>query len=123
MKVNIPKSVIDQTFRYKRDVIEIQIQNSNGGVTKLINIETICTQLGCELDSILKFLKKKTNTSMIQKNGIFLKKTETIDDLEKFIEEYIKSEILCPKCNNPEFNLETTKKSLTKTCKACGHSR
>jgi translation initiation factor 2 beta subunit (eIF-2beta)/eIF-5 len=123
MKVNIPKSNIDPTYRYKRDLIEIQIQNTNGGITKLTNIETICGQLGCTVDSLLKYLKKKTNTSTIEKNGIFLKKTETSDNLEKFIEEYIKTEILCPKCNNPEFNLEINKKTTIKACKACGNTR
>lgn len=122
-KVNIPKSLIDPTFRYKRDIIEIIIQNTQGGITKLVNIENIATQLGTPLDDLLKFLKKKTTTSMIQKNGIFLKKTETVENIEKYIEEFITKEILCPQCNNPEFSLESTKKTTTKTCKACGHNR
>lgn len=122
MQVNIPKSINDPSYRYKRDIIKIEIQNSNGGITKLSNIEIISNQLGCQVNDILKFLKKKINTSTIEKNGIFLKKIETQDNIEKIIEDFIKIEILCPKCNNPEFNVESGKK-IIKICKACGHSR
>ena len=122
-KVNIPKSLIDPTYRYKRDMIEIIIQNTQGGITKLVNIENIAIQLGVELDELLKFLKKKTTTSMIQKNGIFLNKTETVENIEKYIEDFVVKEVLCPKCKNPEFSLEVTKKTVSKTCKACGHNR
>jgi len=122
-KVNIPHSNIDPTYRYKRDKIEIIIQNTNGGITKLLNIDKIATQLGCEQSNILKFLKKKINTSIIEKNGPFLRKTETVDNLENVLEEFISKEVLCPKCSNPEFNAEKINKSTIKTCKACGYSR
>lgn len=120
-KVNIPRSNIDPTYRYKRDKFEIVIQNTNGGITKLLNIDKIAQQLGEDESSILKFLKKKCNTNIIEKNGPFLRKTETVDNLENIIEEYISKEILCPKCSNPEFSVEESNK--IKTCKACGYSR
>lgn len=120
-KVNIPRSNVDPTYRYKRDKMEIIIQNTNGGITKLLNIDKIAEQLGEDVLTILKFLKKKCNTNIIEKNGPFLRKTETVDNLENVLEEFISKEILCPKCSNPEFCIERTNK--TKTCKACGHSR
>jgi translation initiation factor 2 beta subunit (eIF-2beta)/eIF-5 len=123
VRVNIPASVNDPTHRYKRDKIEIVIQNTNGGITKLLNIDKIASQLKCDVADILKFLKKKANTSIIEKNGPFLRKTETIDNIEKILEEYINKEILCPKCNNPEFNAEIIEKTMIKTCLACGHKR
>lgn len=123
VKINIPSSVRDPTYRYKRDKIEIVIQNTNGGLTKLLNIDKIATQLGCEITDILKFLKKKANTSIIEKNGPFLRKTETVDKLEEMLEDFISKEILCPKCNNPEFTSEKIDKNFIKTCKACGNSR
>ena len=123
VKVNIPRSVIDPTYRYKRDKIEITIQNTNGGITKLLNIDKIVVQLGCNISDILKFLKKKANTSIIEKNGYFLRKTETIDNIENMLEEFITKEILCTKCNNPEFTVEKIDKTDVKTCKACGYSR
>ena len=49
-KLNIPRSVNDPTYRYKRDKIEIVIQNTNGGITKLLNIDKIALQLGCEVN-------------------------------------------------------------------------
>jgi len=123
VKVNIPRSNTDPTLRYKRDKIEIVIQNTNGGITKLLNIDKIAEQLGCEVGDILKFLKKKANTSIIEKNGPFLRKTETVDNIENYLEDFINKEILCPKCNNPEFNTEKNNKTIIKTCKACGNSR
>ena len=122
-KVNIPSSVLDPTHRYKRDKIEITIQNTNGGITKLLNIDKIATQLNCDVADILKFLKKKANTSIIEKNGPFLRKSESVENIEKILEEFINKEILCPKCNNPEFSAEKVEKTEVKTCKACGYSR
>jgi len=121
VKVNIPKSINDPTYRYQRDTIKIEIHNNNGGMTKLDNIETISNQLGTELDHVLKFLKKSLNVNLIQKNGVFIRKIETQNNIEDKIEEYIQKEILCVKCKNPEFTLENTKKDKKKTCKACGH--
>lgn len=122
-KINIPNSVNDPSYRYKRDKIEITIQNTNGGITKLLNIDKIAVQLGTPQDEILKFLKKKANTSVIEKNGPFLRKTETVENIENMLEDFIKKEILCPLCNNPEFIAKNVKKTCIKTCKACGHSR
>ena len=123
VKVNIPRSTTDPTYRYKRDKIEIVIQNTNGGITKLLNIDKISQQLGSTQEDILKFLKKKANTSIIEKNGPFLRKTETVDNLEDMLEEYISKEVLCGKCNNPEFTAEKVDKTFIKTCKACGYIR
>jgi translation initiation factor 2 beta subunit (eIF-2beta)/eIF-5 len=122
-KLNIPRSVNDPTYRYKRDKIEIVIQNTNGGITKLLNIDKIATQLGSTQEDILKFLKKKANTGIIEKNGPFLRKSETVDNLENMLEDFISESILCPLCKNPEFTEEKIKKACIKTCKACGHSR
>lgn len=123
MQVNIPGSIIDPSYRYTRDLIKISIFHSNGGMTKLENINLIVEQLGCELDEILKFIKKHISCSIINKNGIFIKKIESADNLEEIIEEYIEKEILCKKCNNPEFNIDIQKKKKYKICKACGAHR
>ena len=97
VKVNIPKSINDPTYRYQRDSIKIEIHNNNGGMTKLDNIEVISNQLGCDVDDILKFLKKSLNVILIQKNGVFIRKVETHNNIEDKIEEYIQKEILCVK--------------------------
>ena len=127
MKVNIPKSNNDPTYRYKRDQIEITIQNIKGGVTKINNLELIAQQLGDNISLLIKFLKKKTNTSITQndKTGIIINKTETVSKLEEYLEEYIKKFILCPNCSNPEFVFDNNGKSndITRNCKACGAQR
>ena len=122
-KVNIPSYVCDFSYRYKRDRIEITIQNTNGGMTKLLNIDKIALQLGSIQEELLKFLKKKANTSIIEKNGIFLRKIESVDNIEKIIEEFIIKYVLCQQCSNPEFIAEKVNNTEVKTCKACGYSR
>lgn len=121
-KVNIPKSNNDPCFRYKRDEIKIQIQNNNGGVTKLLNIEAIASTLNSNVKDILSYFKKKLSVTIIEKDFI-IKKVETVNKLEEILEEYIKINILCPQCANPEFTEEINKKSKIKICKACGFSR
>ncbi len=129
-KVNIPKTISDPFFRYQRELIKIQIQNNNGGVTKLLNIENIAKSLNIQVKDFLSFLKKKLNVTILEKDFI-LKKVETVDKLEEFLEEFIKLNVLCPKCNNPEFTetKETVKNktnktnNIVRTCKACGNNR
>lgn len=121
-KVNIPKSNTDSCFRYKREEIKIQVLNNNGGVTKLLNIESIASTLNSSVKDILSYFKKKLNVTIIEKDFI-IKKVETVNKLEEMLESYIKIYILCPKCSNPEFTEEVNKKSNSKTCKACGFIR
>ena len=124
MKVNIPKSNTDTFFRYKRDEIDIKVVNTNGGNTDLTNIITISEQLGDDVDFLIKFIKKKLNVNIITKNNKYvINKIIVKDNIENILEEYIKKNILCPGCSNPEFTREITKKKEIRTCKACGVSR
>ena len=122
MKYNIPKSVNDMNYRYKRDEIQITNINSNGGNTKLNNLIDISEQLNDNINNIIKFMKKKLSVGIItNKTEIIINKSETKDNLENILEDYIKKFIICPNCNNPEFDI--IKKTQTRTCKACGFLR
>jgi translation initiation factor 5 len=124
MKVNIPKSNSDTFFRYKRDEIEIKVLNTNGGNTELSNIKSISDQLGDDIELIIKYIKKKINTNITKKNNIYIiNKIITKNELEDFLEEYIKLFVLCKACGNPEFSKTNTKKEEIRTCKACGINR
>lgn len=116
--VNIPKSNTDPFFRYKREEIKIQILNNNGGVTKLMNIEAIASTLNFPVKDLLNYFKKKLNTTVMEKDYT-IKKVETVSKLEEILESYIKENVLCTQCANPEFTQQNNKK----TCKACGFSR
>ena len=121
MKVNIPKSNLTPHFRYRRDSIEIQIVEKNGGMTQLKNLDAIAKDIYTKTDDILKFIQKKINIPKPtnDKTGIFLRKRMTVDEIEDLMEEYIAKNILCPKCINPEHIMEKE----IKRCKACGHTR
>jgi translation initiation factor 5 len=116
--VNIPKSNSDPFFRYKREEIQIQILNNNGGVTKLLNIGSIASTLNSSVKSILNYFKKKLNATVMEKDCT-IKKVETVSKLEEILESYIFECILCRECANPEF----TEKNNKRICKACGVSR
>ena len=71
-------------------MIKIQILNNNGGVTKLINLESIVNTLNANLKEVLTFIKKKLNTTIIEKD-LIIKKVETVEKIEEILEEYIKN--------------------------------
>jgi translation initiation factor 2 beta subunit (eIF-2beta)/eIF-5 len=124
MKVNIPKSNQDPFFRYKRDEIEIRIINTNGGNTELINIKNISSQLNENIELIIKFIKKKINTNIIKKDEKYIcNNIISKENIETYIEEYIKKFILCAICANPEFTKQEEKNKEIRICKACGAKR
>lgn len=76
MRINIPSSVVDPFYRYTREKIKICISNSKGGVTNLLNLDTISKELGDESSQyLLKYIQKQCCCSVIIKLGnYFLKK-------------------------------------------------
>ena len=78
--------------------------------------------MNVSVNYILNYFKKILNVTIIEKDFI-IKKIEIVNKLEEILEEYIKNNILCIKCANPEFTEEINKKTKVKICKACGFSR
>lgn len=112
VKVNIPKSVTDQFYRYKRDIIIIEYIHKNGVQTKLSNIDVIAKQLKVDIKDITSYFKKKLGVSLIQ--NIRIQGQIELKVLENNLEKYIEKYILCKNCRLPELN--------DMDCKACGYS-
>ena len=56
--VNIPRSVDDMFYRYRRHTIQIGIVQKQGGMTQLKNVDIIAKEIYSNVDDILKFLQK-----------------------------------------------------------------
>ena len=114
-KVNIPQFNPDPFYRYQRDIIQTTPGKAN--TTIINNLQTIADQIYRSPTEISHYLKKKTGTNVFIKNGeTTLKGTFTGEKLDKLIEEYIETHVLCGVCGNPETFVDDKKK----ICKACG---
>ena len=112
-QVNIPKSVIDPFYRYRRPLIAVERGKAN--TTIISNSEKISESIDRPLTEIKKYLSKSLGSSAsLKDNKIILKGSFTSSQLEDVLELYIEENIVCQECGNPETD------STTKTCRACG---
>ncbi len=118
--VNIPRTVDDVFFRYKRNELELTVSNKNNGITCIHNGELISSQLGRDVKLLIKMLKKQANTMVkFDKSTkiITIQGNWSLSQLDTFLENWIKEDILCCVCNNPETFYP---KSNRRICRACG---
>ena len=124
MSLNINNSD-DFSYRYKMPPIEtLTAGKGNGCFTFLMNIKDVAKSLGHPEEVILKYigcvLGSGTNNKKLSITGHFKNK-----DIQKVIFQYIKSFILCPKCNIPELLPEVVgkkkRKNINIKCSACGY--
>jgi len=112
---NIGGDKHDAHYRYKRNIIEIEYQQKQGGLTCVKNMDLIQKQLGMPDEFITAFYKKvkKKGHGMLSP-GLYRGSID-IDLLEKMLEKMIVKFVLCPKCGNPEW-------AAGPRCPACGHT-
>jgi len=117
MKVPFPKTertVIDPTYRYKRDSI---VTEKNGQFYVIKNLHLIAIDIGIKLNDLIKFLQKKINQPIIfDKSNNTYKIKSGQQDLEKYLEEFIVVTLVCKKCNLPEVK-------ETQVCSSCGYKQ
>ena len=112
---NIGGDKNDVFYRYKRNTIQTEKIDKQGGLTKITNMQCIQRQLGVGKDFISLFYKaiKKTGHPQVS-TGVF-RGNIPVDVLENILEKLIQEHVLCPKCKLPEWNKEV--------CKACGYCK
>jgi translation initiation factor 2 beta subunit (eIF-2beta)/eIF-5 len=115
MKIPFPKNektLIDPSYRYKRDIIVI---DKSGQFSILKNIVSITKDLNIKLEDLIKYLQKKLSQTIIldKTTNIYKMKNINVTDIEKFLEQYIVENMVCTKCQLPEVK--------DKICKACGN--
>lgn len=105
----------DEFYRYKMPAIISQSLNNN--TTIILNIDDISKSLNRDSVEIISFMKKKLNVGG-NKSSISGKWSK--QDLQKIIQIYIKENILCRSCGNPETIVEIKNKHKYQKCIACG---
>tara|TARA_B100000902_G_C27305829_1_gene915424 strand:+ start:1110 stop:1502 length:393 start_codon:yes stop_codon:yes gene_type:complete len=114
--INIPKSITDPFYRYRRE--EIKISNQKLGIY-IDNLDEIANSIYINPKTIMKYIQKKTGSK--SKDNILYNKNITKNELDNILEELINI-IICNKCNNPEIKFNKEKKKLFKSCAACGNT-
>lgn len=114
--INIPKSITDPFYRYRRE--EIKISNQKLGIY-IDNLDEIANSIYINPKTIMKYFQKKTGSK--SKDNILYNKNITKNELDNILEELINI-IICNKCNNPEIKFNKEKKKLFKSCAACGNT-
>ncbi len=127
---NIPKSVQDPFYRYKRHQLKIHLTGGgNGKVTKIENLNKISKQLERTVDQLSKWFSSDLNTPIVQleeTHNHVLKGHFQQNILESSLEKFIKEFVLCSKCNYPETMIKVMGKQKEKEkkvvlkCKCCG---
>ena len=116
----IPDNV-KQSSRFEIPKVKIRIESKNTFITnfnKLINI------LNRDARHFLGiFLKKAGTMGEIRGQQLFLKGIYKEQVLNRLIENYTKSYVLCDVCNKPDTEIERDGKKPFLKCAACGARR
>lgn len=114
MSINIPRSVVDPFYRYRRHPLDIGRLAKNGGSTAIRNVTTIAKDLKCQVGDIEKVYKKTLgcSTRLDGEQGLVLRGTFDHHHLDNILEEFIMKRIVCATCGLPELS--------GRLCQACG---
>lgn len=118
-KVNIPRSVTDDHYRYKTEAIQAKNQGSGiGQHTKVVNVVTVAKDLNRESRDIMKFFSIQLASQI--RDGDIINGKHIQADIAKALDIYIDKYVLCGKCNNPETNFFVSGGILKLQCISCG---
>ena len=122
-KINIPKTIIDKHYRYKREIISIRSEGRGKNThTILLNINSISKSLDRHVSVIGKYFSFRLGVRyVISKEKNTLSSICKVDELEILLENFIEQYVLCMSCNNPETSFELSGMVLFLSCKACGN--
>lgn len=121
-KVNIPASINDEFYRYKRRILKVKVESSGNGIkTRLVNLDEIAQDLDRNDSALLKYFSIQLGSAIkITKNAYLLNGQFNKKNMKSILEKYIQEYVLCGKCKNPETTLNKSKKKIQKQCKSCG---
>jgi len=120
--VNIPASIEDSCYRYKRPLVAMIRRSTNGGVTIVSNFFEIAKALARDPLEIGNFIKKRLGCrGKITETSLELAGLYSVEMIEEHLERFIRADVLCPRCGNPETLKIQKKKRIEYSCKACGH--
>ncbi|MHA2430825.1 MAG: translation initiation factor IF-2 subunit beta [Promethearchaeota archaeon] len=114
---NIPENV-KKLSRFEIPKVQIRIESKN---TYIINFNRIINTLNRDRRHFLGiFLKKAGTMGEIRGQQLFLKGTYKEQVLNRLIEQYSKTYVLCKICNKPDTEIQREGKKEFLKCTACG---
>lgn len=119
-KIPIPnnqKTIMDPTYRYKRDKLII---SKSGQYSVMDNLDQICRQLMIDKSDIISFIPKHLKQSVkIIENKVGTK-VNSDSSLEDMLESYIIKNVICTNCSLPEIDMNKCSKRHM-ICNSCGY--
>jgi len=113
----IPENV-KKLSRFKIPEVEIRIESKN---TYISNFNKIINILNRDRKHFMGiFLKKAGTMGEIRGQQLFLKGVYKEQVLNRLIEQYAKTYVLCKICNKPDTEMQREGKNLFLKCTACG---
>jgi len=114
---NIPENV-KKLSRFEIPKVQIRIESKN---TYIINFNRIINTLNRDRRHFLGiFLKKAGTMGEIRGQQLFLKGTYKEQVLNRLIEQYSKTYVLCKICNKPDTEIQREGRKEFLKCTACG---
>ena len=116
--LNIGGQDDDPFYRYKMPAISVAYQRKAGGTTIVNNTAQICTSLKRDPRVIAKWLSKQLNQPVQVTKGCWqLRSMHNVAELQSKLSDYIKQNVLCRVCGNPE---TTPHGTAQLDCASCG---
>lgn len=113
----IPENVI-KSSRFETPKVSLRYESKN---TFIMNFNKIINTLNREKRHFLGiFLKKAGTMGELRGQHLFLKGSYKAQVLNKLIENYTKTYVLCDVCNKPDTEIEREGKKAFLICGACG---
>ena len=113
----IPENV-KKLSRFEIPKVELRIESRN---TYITNFNKIINTLNRDKKHFIGiFLKKAGTMGEIRGQQLFLKGIHKEASLNKLIEQYSKTYVLCDICNKPDTEIQREGKKLFLKCTACG---
>jgi len=122
---NINRNADDTFYRYKMPAIRAKVEGRGNGIKTVIDncvdvaralqrpAEYVCKHFGFELGAQCQ-MNAATERYII--NG-----SHDASLLQKKLDSFIKSWVLCASCENPETSIKVKDGTIMSTCKACGY--
>lgn len=120
--VNICRDNTDPFYRYKMPLIQSKVEGRGNGIkTAIVNLPEVARALGRPTSYLIKYfgyeLGAQTNEERNLVNG-----THNANELQDSLDGFILKFVLCPKCKNPETQIQIKDKNiLLRNCQACGY--
>jgi translation initiation factor 5 len=122
MSVNIPKSIKDSHYRYKRP--ELKLTYHTHIRTILENIHEVSKAIIIPPEYPLKFIGYELGSQTeIKGNEYTISGKHPLDKLEDCLEKFISKYVICSSkgCKLPEVNIFIKNNEIRGKCKACSH--